>query len=241
MNMNGLKITWLGHSTLLLTTPTGRRLLVDPWLAGNPSCPAEYATVESDAILVTHGHFDHVGSLFDAATRCTGPVVCNYETSVWAGRKGIASERLVGMNKGGSFRIPGIDATVTMTDAHHSSSAQDEAGNIIYLGEPAGFVVTVDGCPPVYIAGDTCVFGDMALIAELYEPAVAVLPLGDLFTMSPREAAVACRLLKVQAVIPYHYGTFPLLTGTPADLENELSTRGVVAAVWSGQPGVTFS
>jgi L-ascorbate metabolism protein UlaG (beta-lactamase superfamily) len=240
MNMNGLKITWLGHASLLLATPSGTRILVDPWLKGNPSCPEAYFEVESDVILVTHGHADHVGSLFESVERCSGPLVVNAEMAGWAGSKGVDGGRIIGMNKGGTVTLPGTEIRVTMTNAHHSSSFTEEDGTIVYLGEPAGFVVEVPGCPTVYIAGDTCVFGDMSLIAELYAPAIAVLPIGDHFTMGPREAAVAMRLLGARAVVPYHYETFPLLTGTAGALGAELEKLGLDATVMSGPAGSTF-
>jgi len=209
--MRKLAITWLGHSTFLLRTPGGTRVLIDPWLSENPSCPdAHRKPPPVDLILVSHGHFDHIGDLLACARESGAPVVGIFELCDWLGRKGI--QNVAPMNKGGSQEVAGL--RVTMTDARHSSGFVD-GDRMVYMGEPAGYVLRLEDGRTVYFAGDTCLFGDMSLIGEMYRPEVAFLPIGDRFTMDPAAAARACALLGVKQVVPMHWGTFPLLTGTP--------------------------
>jgi L-ascorbate metabolism protein UlaG (beta-lactamase superfamily) len=214
LSMRGNRITWLGHSTFKLTTPSGRVAVIDPWLAGNPACPPEMKQFERlDAMLISHGHSDHMSDAVELGRKLSPQIVCNYEIHLWLSSKGVANT--CPMNKGGTQRVGELE--VTMTHAMHSSGIED-GGQVIYGGEPAGYVVRLPGGVVVYHAGDTALFGDMKLIGELYSPDVACLPIGDLFTMGPREAARAVRLLNVRHVIPMHYGTFPALTGTPSAL-----------------------
>jgi L-ascorbate metabolism protein UlaG (beta-lactamase superfamily) len=218
-----LSITWLGHSTFVLVSPGGTRIVIDPWLDGNPSCPPDRKKIDAaDLILVTHGHFDHVGDVV-AVSRATGaPVVGIYDLTQWLDTKGV--KHTSGMNKGGTQTIAGI--AVTMVDARHSSSAVED-GRIVYLGEPCGYVLRFENGLTAYFAGDTSIFGDMALIRELYQPSIAFLPIGDHFTMGPEQAAKAVALLGVKRVVPMHYGTFPILTGTPERLRALVAPLGV--------------
>lgn len=232
-----MKVTWLGHSTFLLGTPEGKTILVDPWLATNPKCPAAFHEVASDAILITHGHGDHAGDAISAAQRCSGPIVAIYDLTTWLQGQGAPAEKLLGMNKGGTVHLPGLDVSVTMTTAHHSSSTAGPDGANIYLGDPAGFVVRDSNGTTLYIAGDTCLFGDMALIHELERPSAAILPIGDHFTMGPKAAAFACKLLQVAKVVPCHHGTFPVLTGTPSQLEAALRELKLATEVIALTPG----
>ncbi|MBI1875780.1 MAG: metal-dependent hydrolase [Acidobacteria bacterium] len=231
-----LAITWLGHGTFLLRSPAGKRLLIDPWLNGNPSCPAVFREPDRlrplDLILVTHGHSDHTGDLVQVARATGAPVVAIFEICKWLEQKGLTN--LMPMNKGGTERV--ADIAVTMVDARHSSS-MIEGSTFVYLGEPAGYVLRFEDGVTAYFAGDTSLFGDMRLIAELHHPDLAFLPIGDRFTMGPESAAKACELLQVKQVVPMHYGTFPVLTGTPARLRELVEPRGV--EVLELRPGET--
>jgi L-ascorbate metabolism protein UlaG (beta-lactamase superfamily) len=209
-------LTWLGHASFRLDTPGGKRVYVDPWL-DNPKCPdAEKEPDSCDAIAVTHGHGDHVGSVVDLSKKFGPvPIVANVELKGWLKGQGAQTDDVPGPNKGGTVEADGIK--YTLVNAFHSSSSND--GD--YLGEAAGIVVELEDGKKIYFAGDTCVFGDMQLIGRIYSPDVAVLPIGGHFTMDPREAGVACELLGVKRVVPCHYGTFPLLAGTPDELKQQ--------------------
>src|SRR5580765_6647974 len=211
-------LTWLGHASFLLVSDEGKRIYVDPFLSGNPKTPdSEKQPSAVDIIAVTHGHGDHVGDTV-ALSRAfpQAQVVCQVELKGWLGGQGaLVADQLPGLNKGGTQNVDGIH--FTLVNAFHSSSSDHND----YLGESCGIVIRLEGGRAIYFAGDTCVFGDMALIARLYAPDYAVLPIGDHFTMGPREAAVALELLGNPPCIPCHYGTFPLLTGTPEQLRIE--------------------
>lgn len=227
-----VSLTWLGHSAFRIDTPGGKRVYVDPWLE-NPRCPESEKTPERiDVIALTHGHDDHVGQTLDLAQRFECPVIAQVELRGWLATKGLPEEPTEAMNKGGTVEVEGVK--ITMTDACHSSSAFEDGG-FVYLGEPAGLVVEAENGTKLYFAGDTCVFGDMELIGRLYEPDVAILPIGDHYTMDPREAALAVELLGTRRMVPCHYGTFPLLAGTPEECRKLVSDCEVLAP----EPGET--
>ena len=219
MQTNGVRITWLGHATFKITSPNGKVVMIDPWV-NNPVCPAEQKNIDKvDLMLVSHGHFDHVADAVSIAKATKPQVAAMVELAGWLQSKGV--ENTIGFNKGGTINIDGIK--VSMTHAIHSGSTEDGG----YGGEPVGFVVEFENGFKLYHAGDTCAFSDMAIVGELYQPDVALLPIGDFYTMGPREAAIAVRLLGVKHVIPMHYGTFPALIGTPAALSEALHALGL--------------
>lgn len=229
---NGTRITWLGHSTVLLQTAAGTNILIDPFIDGNPKYPKDFALPSTvHYILLTHGHGDHISGAVPIATRHGSTVVAVYELASYVASKGAANT--IGMNLGGTVKLDGV--TATMVDARHSAGAQDENGTH-YVGVATGFVLGIAGAPVLYHAGDTAVFGDMKLIGELYRPEVAILPIGGHFTMDPREAAMAARLLGCKTILPIHWGTFPMLTGTPEILA-ALVEPGVEVVPWL--PGET--
>ena len=220
-------LTWLGHGSWKLDTQEGKRLYVDPWLDAPTTPEAEKDPDRADVIALTHGHGDHASTTVQLQQKLGCPVVGMVELMGWLAANGADEAKVIGFNKGGTVEVAGI--RITMTHALHSSSAPDGS----YAGDPAGFVVFADD-QRVYFAGDTGVFSDMQLIARLYEPTVAVLPIGDHYTMSPKEAALALELLGNPRCVPGHWGTFPLLTGTPQELAGLTS-----AQVEQVQPGDT--
>ncbi len=212
----GISITFCGHATFKITSAKGKAVLIDPWLSSNPVCPEDLKKTDRlDLMLITHGHFDHIADAVDLGTRLTPRTLTVYEIGLWLEGKGVPN--VTGMGRGGTVDVDGIRCT--LVQAFHSSSIQD--GNaLVYGGEPGGFVVQFENGFTIYHAGDTNVFGDMKIIADLYAPELVMLPIGDLYTMSPKEAAYACHLLAPKWVIPIHYGTFPALTGRPEQLRD---------------------
>jgi len=230
-------LTWLGHATVLLTTMSRTRIVFDPWLEGNPKSPIGIADLgRLDALAVTHGHFDHMGSVIPLAAESGARVVCVPEMAAYFASMGV--ENILEMNKGGTIKVN--EVAITMVSADHSCglAVGDNVPNA-YGGNPVGFVI---GLPvgeggPVYISGDTNVFGDMALIRDLYAPEIALIPIDGHYNMGPREAAYAVNLLGVDRVVPYHFGTFPLLAGTPTELRSYLEVSASIATTVVLEPG----
>jgi L-ascorbate metabolism protein UlaG (beta-lactamase superfamily) len=226
--MADTQLTWLGHSAFRVDTPGGRRVYVDPFLNGNPKCPEREREPErADIVALTHGHGDHVGDTVAIAQKHGSTVVAQVELSDWLERQGVDGAKLPAPNKGGTVEVDGV--AFTLTNAFHSSSTTDGT----YAGESAGIVVEAENGTKLYFAGDTCVFGDMQLIGRLYEPDVAVLPIGGHYTMDPRQAALALELLGVERCVPCHFGTFPVLAGTPEQLA-ELAPQATIERLEPG-------
>ncbi len=234
-NLYGAQITWCGHAAFRMQHGT-HGFYIDAFLQGNPKCPAAEKTPHAaEAVFLTHGHMDHAADV--AAVIKKNPqakAVCMVELAPWLTRQGVPEGQVIAMNFGGTVEAAGVKAT--MVPAVHTSSVQ-ENGQTLYAGEPAGYVFAFPGGLRLYHAGDTAVFGDMKLIGELHRPQIAMLPIGGHYTMGPREAAHACKLLGVQAVIPMHYGTFPVLNGTPAELRQHLAGAAEVLEL---EPGKTI-
>jgi L-ascorbate metabolism protein UlaG (beta-lactamase superfamily) len=236
-DLKGTTITWLGHATVLIVTAKGTTILIDPFIEHNPKYPNGYKLPDKiDLLLITHGHMDHIADALPVAKK-HGPIAIGMvELIDWLQSKGLKENQAIGMNMGGSHKHE--DVTVSMTEARHSSGITD-GDKIVYAGEPAGFIIAVDNGPTLYHAGDTTVFSDMQLIRDLYHPDLAMLPIGDHYTMGPKLAAVAAKYLGAKTVLPIHFGTFPPLVGTPAALEKELTGSGIT--VIHTDPGKTLS
>ena len=232
----GISITYCGHATFKITSAKGKAVLIDPWLSSNPVCPEGLKVTDRlDLMLITHGHFDHIADAVDLGNRLKPRTLTVYEIGLWLEGKGVPN--VTGMGRGGTVEVDGIRCT--LVQAFHSSSIKD-GDQVIYGGEPGGFVIQFENGFTLYHAGDTNVFGDMKIIADLYAPELVMLPIGDLYTMSPREAAYACKLLKPKWVIPIHYGTFPALTGRPEQLR-DLTKRQKGLKVIALKPGETLT
>jgi L-ascorbate metabolism protein UlaG (beta-lactamase superfamily) len=229
-------LTWLGHATVLMVTRTGTRIVFDPWLEGNPKRPEGLTDIGPlDGIAVTHGHFDHIGSVIPLAAETGAPVICTPELAAYFGSAGVAN--LIEMNKGGTVEVGDVDLTMVSAD-HSCGIAVTEGTPNAYGGDPVGFIASPrSGEGRVYVSGDTNVFGDMALIRDLYAPEVGLFPIDGHYNMGPREAAHAVELLGLDRAVPIHYGTFPILTGTPQELIRHLTERGTTADVKVIEPG----
>src|SRR5215216_2757805 len=232
--LGGARITYFGHSTFRFVTAGDEQILIDPFLTNNSHTPDDLKQIgELDTMLITHGHFDHFEDAVPVAQQTGATTVSNFEIFAYLQGQGI--ENSMPIQKGGTVRVGGIK--VTATHAMHSSSIQTEDGNVIYGGEPQGYIVEFESGFKLYHAGDTAIFGDMQLITELYRPDLALRPIGNQVVMSPYEAAHAARLIGVRHVVPIHYGTFPFLPGTAEEFQQHASEVAPGVTVHVMQPG----
>ncbi len=222
-----MKLTWYGHSAFAIEVD-GAKILIDPFLSGNPSWdggweePAEGAT----HVLLTHGHDDHIGDAVQIQKKTDAMLVANFEICNFLVAKGANASRINPGNHGGTVDCGGF--TTTFVQALHSSSSSGEGGTNTYLGNPAGLVLHFPNDRTVYHMGDTDIFSDMALIAELHEPKVGLVPIGDRFTMGGAVAALACRrFFKFETVIPCHFATFPIIDQTAEKFVSGMQGSGV--------------
>jgi L-ascorbate metabolism protein UlaG (beta-lactamase superfamily) len=230
-----VSFTWLGHGTWRARSAKNKEVLIDPWVMNNPVTPASLKTVDKcDLMLITHAHFDHIGDALEIAKMTKPKIVTIAELGIWLGSKGVAGDSIIAGNKGGTIDVDGIK--ITLVHAEHSCGIS-ENGQVLYGGEPCGLVIEFENGYTIYFAGDTDVFGDMALIGQLSKLDAAFIPIGDFYTMGPARAAKAVELLGVKTVVPMHFATFPALTGRPSQLQ-ELVGRGV--KVLDVKPGDTI-
>lgn len=208
-----IKAWWLGHSAFKLESPTGKIIYIDPFLSGNPTTPEEFKNPEeADYILLTHGHEDHVGDTLEIAEKTGCTVVAQVELSQLLKKRGLKEDQRIEFNKGGTVHFD--DFSVTLVSANHSSSFDGE-----YAGEAGGLVLSFEDDICFYHLGDTNIFSDLELYGQMYQPHIIAVPIGDHYTMGPEEAAIACDMIDANIAVPVHYGTFPVLSGTPEDFK----------------------
>ena len=239
--MSEIQVTYCGHSTVIIETQGGKRVIFDPFLEGNPLCPEELKSPSPiDYICLTHGHADHASSAAPLA-KATGAVIfATYELGILMIKEGVPESQVQLMNKGGTVEIPDSGGLkVTLTNAFHSSLFDASDGNTYYAGEACGIIFTLESGRNIYHLGDTSLFSDLEKIARQYRPDLAFVPIGDRFTMGPIAAAKATALVRAKTVIPVHHSTFPLLSGTPKQFTQNVIQLGLESKVVVLEPGET--
>ncbi|MBU4535580.1 MAG: metal-dependent hydrolase [Euryarchaeota archaeon] len=205
-----MEIRWFGHSAFEIVSEENLKILIDPFISNNPSCQVAVEDIGADVILLTHGHADHFGDAMEIADRSNALLIANHELSIFLAQQGFET---VGMNTGGSSMVQNIK--ITMVDAQHSSDI-DFMEEVAPGGSAAGFIIQLENGYRIYHAGDTGLFGDMKqVIGEIFKPDMAILPIGDRFTMDPEAGAIAAQWIYPQKVIPMHYNTFPIIQQDP--------------------------
>ena len=214
-----MKLRWLGHSAFELISNNGLDIIVDPFIQANPACPLKIGDVHPDVVCITHGHADHFGDVVEIARNNPNLVVIsNYEISIYLQRKGVHA---IGINYGAFVRIE--DVEIRMLEAKHSSTFDFEI-DTEYAGNPGSFLFTFDDDLKVFHAGDTGLFSDMKfVIGEIYKPDIALLPIGNIFTMDPKEAAIAASWINPEFVIPMHYNSFPSIAQDPEKFKQSVT------------------
>tara|TARA_B100000941_G_scaffold96825_1_gene67476 strand:+ start:26 stop:736 length:711 start_codon:yes stop_codon:yes gene_type:complete len=223
--VDNIKIKYIGHSTFLITTQSGKKIIIDPWLNDNPSSSEDVGTIgEINYILITHGHFDHVGDTLDIIkNNPNSTTIANFEIGQWLEKKG--GVNISPMSHGGTQYFE--DFKVSMVNAVHGSGISDaNSENLVYGGIASGLILKFNDDFSIYHAGDTSIFGDMSLISDIYKPDLCMIPIGDHFTMGVEEAVYATKLIKARTYIPIHYGTFPVLIGDPDDFKERVESHG---------------
>lgn len=228
-------IKWLGHSAFHITTDEYLKILIDPFISNNPVAPLKVEELVADLILVTHGHQDHFGDTMEIADRTGAVIVTNHEISTFISKQGF---ECIGMNIGGNVNFQ--DIKVTMVTANHSSD-MDFLEEIDAGGNPSGFIIELENGRKIYHSGDTGVFGDMkTVIKDIYQPDIALIPIGDRFTMGPMEAATAADWINPEIVIPMHYNTFPLIEQNPLEFAERVESKNTEIKVVLLEPGEDY-
>ncbi|HTX61373.1 MAG TPA: metal-dependent hydrolase [Methanobacterium sp.] len=228
-------IKWLGHSAFQITTNQYLKILIDPFISNNPTAPVKVEELGAEIILVTHGHKDHFGDTMEIADRTGAVIVANHEQSIYLSQQGF---ECIGMNIGGNIEFQ--DIKITMVTSNHSSD-MDFIEEIGAGGSSAGYILELDNGRKIYHSGDTGIFGDMkTVIRNIYKPDIALLPIGDRFTMGPMEAAIAAHWIDPQVVIPMHYNTFPIIEQNPLEYAERVERLNPDIKVVTLEPGEVY-